>query len=255
MSAPRRERPVHAVIVGVPARNERRMIRRTLQSLADAASEVDPHVIVRVVVACDSCDDTTAIAAKTFTSQASIVRVIEGEWRSAGGARRAAIEFGLDELLGLGLGVQDVWIATTDADTVVPRNWISRHLDHAREGYDAVAGVVELLPDRDCTPATRRAFRTTYVVGTDEHEHVHGANMGIRADSYLDVDGFPPIGLAEDHALWAALQSADIRCVSSVSLKVWTSSRLRGRAPGGFADVLGERVRQMCLDQALDESA
>ena len=34
------------------------------------------------------------------------------------------------------------------------------------------------------------------------HAHVHGANLGIRADAYLDVGGWSDASLAEDHCLW-----------------------------------------------------
>ena len=62
--------------------------------------------------------------------------------------------------------------------------------------------------------------------------------MGVRADAYQQVEGFPAVVVSEDHALWRALLAAGYRCRSSVSLRVATSGRLTSRAAGGFADTL-----------------
>jgi hypothetical protein len=40
----------------------------------------------------------------------------------------------------------------------------------------------------------------TYEDGT--HPHVHGANLGIRADAYSDAGGWNDLTVAEDHCLW-----------------------------------------------------
>ena len=87
-------------------------------------------------------------------------------------------------------------------------------------------------------PPVRGLFLLHYTVGSDSHVHVHGANLGVRADAYMSVGGFPSIALAEDHALWRALTAGGFRCRSSVALSVSTSGRLVGRARGGFADNL-----------------
>jgi LmbE family N-acetylglucosaminyl deacetylase len=75
------------------------------------------------------------------------------------------------------------------------------------------------------------------VVGA-EHRHVYGANLGVRADAYLAVGGFPADGAGEDHGLWERLRAAGYPLVSPASPRVTTSARLHGRAEGGLADLL-----------------
>jgi hypothetical protein len=188
-----------SVIVAIPARNEARHVRGCLHSIARAAAAVRG---------------------------------------SAGAARAAALERGLD-LTGGRRSPQDLWIATTDADSEVSPTWLSRQLDYAAIGFDAVAGVIELLDDEDRLPSVFESFEQTYRFTSDTaHAHVHGANLGVRGDAYLAVGGFPQLALAEDHALWERLGAHGCRRVSPIDVVVATSARLRGRAPGGFADTL-----------------
>jgi cellulose synthase/poly-beta-1,6-N-acetylglucosamine synthase-like glycosyltransferase len=201
--------------------------------LASADALADPRS-VRLVIACDSCNDATPRIARDIAERDERVAVIEGTWKSSGACRAAAIRHALSGLPG-GAALTDTWVATTDADTIVPADWLSSHAVHWSQGDHAVAGVVDLLDDHD---AVRNVFSRHYALGHDSHGHVHGANLGIRADAYLSVEGFPPVDLAEDHALWQALRHAGFTCRSSVALRVATSARLTGRAVGGFADTL-----------------
>jgi hypothetical protein len=85
----------------------------------------------------------------------------------------------------------------------------------------------------------RRLFRSTYEIPEDRpHPHVHGCNLGVRGDAYLDAGGWPAIDLAEDHGLWNAIRARGWRCLSDRWLRVITSGRPVGRARGGFADTL-----------------
>ena len=223
--------------IGIPARNEAELVSRSLQSVLAAADELDDPESVRLVIACDSCSDPTADIARVIADGDNRVDVIEGAWRSAGTARAAAIQRALDNVRGKS-APSDIWVATTDADTVVPANWLCVHADHWAQGDDAVAGIVDLLDLLDDNADVLNAFGRHYVLGHDSHGHVHGANLGIRGSAYLSVGGFPRVDLAEDHALWQALRAQGFDCRSSVALRVWTSARLIGRAAGGFADTL-----------------
>jgi cellulose synthase/poly-beta-1,6-N-acetylglucosamine synthase-like glycosyltransferase len=68
--------------------------------------------------------------------------------------------------------------------------------------------------------------------------NVFGANLGVRADAYTSVGGFRPLHTGEDHDLWHRLGSAGYRLCFAADALVTTSSRLRGRATGGLADLL-----------------
>jgi len=230
----RRTRP--DFVIGIPARDEEALIGSSIDSVLASAGALDGPGSVRLVVACDSCSDATPSIARAVARVDPRVEVIEGDWRSAGSCRAAAIRHALRDA-GCAASLSDVWVATTDADTVVPAGWLASHAAHWSHGDHAVAGVVDLLEEHD---AVRAVFGRHYALGHDSHGHVHGANLGIRADAYLAVGGFPPVEVAEDHVLWHALRHAGYTCRSSVALRVATSARLAGRAVGGFADTLRE---------------
>jgi hypothetical protein len=72
------------------------------------------------------------------------------------------------------------------------------------------------------------------------HNHIHGANMGFRADAYWKVGGFQALATDEDVDLVQRFEAADMRIHRDVRLSVTTSVRQVGRAPGGFAHHLRE---------------
>ena len=72
----------------------------------------------------------------------------------------------------------------------------------------------------------------------DTHRHVYGANLGVRADAYLAVGGFPPDGPGEDHGLWRRLGAAGYSLAQPTGVRVRTSARLHGRADDGLAGLL-----------------
>jgi cellulose synthase/poly-beta-1,6-N-acetylglucosamine synthase-like glycosyltransferase len=183
-----------------------------------------------IVVVADSCTDDTADRARRALGRAGAV--IEAEAGSAGAARRAGVELGLARSSSR---AARTWIANTDADSTVPPTWITNQLRLAADGVHAVAGVVRLARDAERTSALQQAFTATYRYGpAGTHSHVHGANLGIRADAYLAAGGWSDMVIGEDHDLWRRVRSNHVGVWSTVSY-VWTSARRVGRAPNGFA--------------------
>ncbi|NLA34111.1 MAG: glycosyltransferase [Actinobacteria bacterium] len=227
-----------AMIVAIPARCEAATIGRCLESVFAAADALDPSTPCLVTVAADCCTDGTAARARSVARDRRDLSVLEGDWGSAGGARGAAVDHALAMAALHHDDLDRLWIATTDADTVVPRSWLRDHHRYASEGYDAVAGVVELLDDHDRTPAISGRFLNHYRVDDHSHPHVHGANMGVRASAYVNAGGFLDLSVGEDHALWGALHDVGASRLAPTSLTVATSARVEGRARGGFADTL-----------------
>jgi hypothetical protein len=76
-------------------------------------------------------------------------------------------------------------IASTDADSVVPNNWLLVLLDRSVDA-DLVLGAV--VPNRGLSPSVARAWTANHVL-VDGHPHVHAANPAIRADMYRVVGG------------------------------------------------------------------
>lgn len=220
--------------VVVPARDEEDSVEACLHAIGRAARHlgVSARTLHTVVVA-DDCSDRTAEWASRCGAE-----VIEVSHSSVGHARSV----GLERLCQLanGLDPKDVWLATTDADTVVGPSWLARQLDWRARGFDAVAGTVTVGNWSEQPAGARVAFEAHQRnLGTGlGHGHVHGANLGFTAAAYRAAGSMPQIALAEDHALWDALTSAGARTVSAPDIAVVTSARRQARAPGGFSDLL-----------------
>jgi len=127
-----------------------------------------------------------------------------------------------------------VWLASTDADSVVPFDWLTHQVRLADRGAEAVRGTVDVRDWRCWPPEVGRAYAAGYH-GVDGHPHVHGANLGVRASAYLAAGGFAPVARDEDVLLVAALAAGGVRVVASGHAPVATSARAVGRVPGGFS--------------------
>jgi cellulose synthase/poly-beta-1,6-N-acetylglucosamine synthase-like glycosyltransferase len=221
----------------VPARNEEATIKRCIESIMAAAGHSGRADSLWIVVVADACSDATAQIARRELG--TFGRVLACNVRSAGTARRLGVEAVLEHFHGV--DAHSIWLANTDADTSVPVDWIDIHLGFADDGVTGVAGIVQLNTD-GCVKA-HEIYRTTYHVQSDgTHTHVHGANIAVRADAYLDVGGWRDLTLSEDHCLWGRLRSRGWRVSSPVRSVVLTSARLVGRARGGFADTLEAQI-------------
>ena len=233
---------VNAIVVAIPARDEAARVVRCVLSVLTAIdamnAEHERPLEVSVVVASDGSTDGTDQLLDAMARLEPSVTVVKGQWGSAGGARRAAVDHALAQIAPHGVDASTIWIATTDADTAVPADWLIRHVRLAESGHDALAGIVELSDDDNRTVEVVATFAENYPVGETTHPHVHGANLGVRASAYHAAGGFPEIVVAEDHGLWNELRRHRFRIASPVDLRVFTSARLRSRAPGGFADTI-----------------
>jgi cellulose synthase/poly-beta-1,6-N-acetylglucosamine synthase-like glycosyltransferase len=127
--------------------------------------------------------------------------VIECRLQSPGHARLRGTQAALRHFAGV--VPNRLWLANTDADTLVPVDWLTRHLSFADRGSAAVAGIVkvEAVPGLDTTEMA--SLMSHYTLADDgTHTHVHGANFGVRADAYRHAGGWKPISVGEDHCLW-----------------------------------------------------
>lgn len=225
-----------SVLVAVPARDERALLGRCLEAVAAAAGHVSAHADVHVVVAADACtDDTEAVAAAALAGQhASIVRVAA---RNVGATRAAAVAAG-SAIFRPALS-DPVWIAMTDADSVVPLEWLAAQLRAADAGFDAVVGAITVDDwtgrRRPLDADLRRYRRAQRHAGSWP---VHGANLGVSAAALAAIGGVPAQALSEDAALVHRLIGAGRAVLWDPELVVRTSARRSRRAPGGFSALL-----------------
>lgn len=221
--------PLARVVAVVPVHDEEALLPECLAAVQIAAA--DAGLPVDVVVVLDDCTDGSAAVARS--TDVHVVEVADG---AVGAARAAGVR------AGLALRDDDpaaVWIACTDADTVVPFHWLRGHRALADDGADVVVGTVRPSP-RDLTDRQLAAWRATRVPGRP-NGHVHGANLGIRADAYLRAGGFDRVLEHEDVDLVARLRAdRDVTVVASDAVDVVTSGRFFGRTPGGYARYLRE---------------
>lgn len=223
-----------SVGVVIPAQNEQSSIQRCIRSVVRACDASARRGNLWIVVVADRCTDRTlALARRELQCRGEAIECSAG---SPGTARRLGAAAVMHRFRNEDPGL--IWLANTDADTRVPINWISTHLQHADGDASAVAGIVE-LDTEELHPEVDQIFKATYTLAPDgTHTHVHGANLGVRADAYLDVGGWSDVTVSEDHCLWTRLQHRGWRLNSPSASVVQTSSRLHSRAVGGFADTL-----------------
>jgi hypothetical protein len=226
---------VSAVAVIVPARNEENAIVACLDSIAVARQHlaaVSPRPIsVSVAVVLDRCTDRTADRVASFGGVQALITDL--------GQVGAARAHGSAELLSRSsTPLARLWLANTDADSTVPPHWLSAMVAEADRGADVVLGTV--TPDQFISTALAHAWRSHHI-RRDGHPHVHGANFGIRASSYLDLGGWSSLATGEDVLMATrATAAGHLQIVRSAGIEVTTSSRLAGRAPLGFANYLRE---------------
>jgi glycosyltransferase involved in cell wall biosynthesis len=222
------------VAVLIPARNEESLLPRCLRSVLTATAALPKSIHAEVIVVADSSiDRTSQIAVEILKSRGSVLSASAG---TVGTARRLAAGY---VLVRNEAPLSRLWLANTDADCIVPKTWLVDQLNLAQQQTEAIAGTVSVDNFREHQPEVAERFRTSYFIAADgTHPHVHGANLGVRADAYCRAGGWSDLKTAEDHDLWGRLMIAGARSVSTSRIEVITSGRRMGRAPHGFADAL-----------------
>jgi glycosyltransferase involved in cell wall biosynthesis len=217
-------------VVVVPAHNERAHLPRCVRALATAG--VCLPVPVLTVVVLDATDDGSERLVGQFGPDVHFVTVEAG---NVGAARAAGFEYA--RTVCDGIDQAQTWYATTDADSVVPADWLLRM---TASDADMVLGVVRIPSWRHPSAEVARRYLRAYNSKGPGHNHVHGANMGFRADAYWGVGGFRALSTGEDVELVDRFEADGLRIHRDARLSVATSDRRNGRAPGGFAHHLRE---------------
>jgi glycosyltransferase involved in cell wall biosynthesis len=245
---------IRPVIVAIPAKNEANSIAACLQSVMTEASAYPGRAEIAILA--NNCSDDTAGIAKAIAAGAPIpihvsIVTLPPERAHAGHARAMALK------LAAGLASQQpgAIIATTDADSRPQPGWLARMNAAFARGADAVAGMVDFDPqERAPRVSPIRALEARYAELLAElrawadpldhdpwpnHVWVWGANFAVTREAYALVGGAPEdVPLAEDRAFAQRLRDHDCRIRHALDVRVWTSARTDGRAPGGLADLI-----------------
>jgi GT2 family glycosyltransferase len=249
--------PLKPVILAIPVRNEVERIGSCLTALA--AQTIAPDAVLLLF---NNCADGSEIEAKRISRHLPLaletisVQLPAGQ-ANAGNARRLAMHHA-SELAGHGGA-----ILTTDADAVVPDDWVARNISGLAAGADAVCGRIVVDPiEALAIPANLHnddllecelldlldeiAFALDPVPHDPRPRHVQasGASLAISTDVFRRVGGVPKVESGEDRALVHTLMLMDARVRHDPAIEVVVSGRLDGRAPGGMADTIRRRMRQ-----------
>lgn len=239
------------VHVLIPARNEEQLLPDALHAVRSAldwaekvlagpitpdsrgcALDIGPwqprRLSTRLTVIADLCTDRTAAVAAELADD--VIVISSG---SPGVARAAGLP--LDRPEGLWAETADALLMCTDADSVVPVEWVFEHLRHRWAGADAIAGIVSVQDWSSRPQALRHRFEQGYA---ERAGHVHGANLGISSAAYREVGGFAALEVGEDQNLVDRLHCAGFQVHECLSLPVATSGRAQSRVAAGFAHYL-----------------
>jgi peptidoglycan/xylan/chitin deacetylase (PgdA/CDA1 family)/GT2 family glycosyltransferase len=201
---------VRRVSIVIPAHNEEALLSRCLESLLaqDFAGETE------ILVVNNASTDGTARIARSYG-----VEVIDEPERGYCRALRIGFAHATSEL-----------IACTDADSVVPSDWISRLVAEYDRRPDVVAigGGIEFT-----SPNWKSRLLTRAIIplfnwldrGNSSGPHLWGANLSVRRAAFLAVGGWNPnFNLQADSELSQRLRKAG-RVIIIDSIRVRTSSR------------------------------
>ena len=167
---------VGAAVV-VPAHNEAGLLGGCLRSVLTATTCLPfPTQIITVL---DSCDDDSAKLAGRFGSDVHFVAI---NARNVGAARAAGFAYAKSVVR---IDNSHTWYATTDADSRVGSDWLLRQIAAAA---DVVLGVVHVPVWRHHPPAVAARYLSNYRSEGPGPDHIHGANLGFRADAYWHVE-------------------------------------------------------------------
>ena len=220
------------VRIEIPARTEERLLPSALRAVRQAAAHAQLHardsLNVHLTVVADRCADRTAVVAAEYADE-----VITVDAGSVGAARAAGFADILKPLAATASA--DAVLLSTDADSQVPRTWLSEHLRHIHAGADAVAGTVSVRDWVGRSAALQQRYERTYAAAAT---HVHGANLSVKAAAYRAVGGFAALAVGEDQDLVDRILAAGMAVKFRDLPTVVTSSRVESRVAQGFGDYL-----------------
>jgi GT2 family glycosyltransferase len=260
------DRGYSRIAVAIPVRDEAARIGSCLIALDKQTRR--PDVVVLMLNNCTDQTETIArmMGAKLGFRLEVISRGLPPHQADAGHARGLAMDAAAEWAGPSGV------LLTSDADAVVPPDWVARNLDALRRGADIVCGQAVIDPiEATMIPAHLHAddaLECQLIALLDDmawtldpephdplprHTEASGASLAVSVAAFGRAGGIPPIASGEDRAFVRALWMMDAKVRHDPSIEVMVSGRVEGRAPGGMADTMRRRIVRQ--DEFADEMA
>jgi glycosyltransferase involved in cell wall biosynthesis len=242
------------VVVGIPVKNEEFEITGCLYSLCNQ----DVNWLKTVVICANNCtDNTIPIINSLLSSMPFKINLIEitlpPDIAHVGMARRLVMDVAAELA-----GPQGI-ILCTDADSIVPSNWIRSNVTTLESGIDAVSGCVVVRGDFPFLWHLRR-IETYYSILLTQIESIldpiaseiyptylgpSGASIAVTVAMYRKVGGIPILKVGEDTAFYENLYKINAKVRHSQDMVVLTSGRIdQHRTPGGMSDIGARTIIQ-----------
>ena len=229
-------RSLRALGVVVPVHNEEAVITSALEAIERALRRLSSGIDCRVAVVLDTCEDSSFNRVAQWSTGSSAL-VLCSRGRNVGQARK----IGCDALVSTfsEFDRNAIWLATTDADSIVPEEWLRVQIASFEEGVDVWAGRVGVADWTERTPGVIARWKKLYA---SERMPIHGASLGFTASAYVELNGFRELRSGEDRDLCERAKDIGLRVHHDKRAVVMTSARQQAHAPHGFAHALDELV-------------
>ena len=176
------------ISVVVAARNEEKDIEKCLLSLL---KQTYPTNSYEIIIVDDGSTDKTASIVKSFSERFANIHLLSLMFDSEHkiGRKPIALAKGIAQASG-------EIILTTDADCIVPPQWIEIMVNHFEEGVVFVAGPVA---ERDSNTFFAKMEQLEFLglittaaglIGSGRPIICNGANLAYRKDAFIAIDGF-----------------------------------------------------------------
>jgi cellulose synthase/poly-beta-1,6-N-acetylglucosamine synthase-like glycosyltransferase len=176
------------ISVVVAARNEEKDIEKCLLSLL---RQTYPTNRYEIIIVDDGSTDKTASIVKSFSERFANIHLLSLMFDSEQkiGRKPIALAKGIAQANG-------EIILTTDADCIVPPQWIEIMVNHFEEGVVFVAGPVA---ERDSNTFFAKMEQLEFLglittaaglIGSGRPIICNGANLAYRKDAFIAIDGF-----------------------------------------------------------------
>ncbi|MGI4749825.1 MAG: glycosyltransferase [Janthinobacterium lividum] len=247
------------VSVIVPARDEAKTIRKTLNALRlqtdDQGAPLNPQ-LYEVLLLVNNCNDQTYEIGRQYQQKYPAFRLylamvqLPPEKANIGFVRRLLMDEAYRRLTE---NIENEGIiASTDGDTEVDCCWVFHIMKEIDKGCHAVGGRIlthknqslsRLFHLRDVAYRSLLAQAEALLDPEDHdpwprHYQYFGASMAVTCATYHQVGRLPQVPYLEDNAFHQALQRMDIRIRKTPAVKAYTSTRLTGRVDVGFSEQL-----------------